>query len=65
MEGLPKLKLLLHCDVRSRKIDGVRVFDGENLVGAISLEDLKLIYEDRRQEMTPQDVEQKHGTSTT
>jgi hypothetical protein len=30
MEGLPKLKLLLYCDVRNGRVDGVRVFDGGN-----------------------------------
>jgi hypothetical protein len=27
MEGLPKLWLAVHCDVRSGKVDGIRVFD--------------------------------------
>jgi hypothetical protein len=64
MEGLPKLKLMVHCDVRTRRIDGLRCFDGEGLVGEISLEELRKVYEDWREEIATQDVESRYGTST-
>jgi hypothetical protein len=43
MEGIPKLRLMLHGDVRTGKIDGVRVFNGEELVGEIELEELNKV----------------------
>jgi len=65
MEGIPKLRLMLHGDVRTRRVDGIRVFDGQELVGEIEFEELKKVYEDWRKEMATQDVEQRHATSTT
>jgi hypothetical protein len=53
MEGLPKLRLMLHCDVSSRKIDGLRCFDGEKLLGEISLEEFERAYEEIKEAIRP------------
>ena len=42
--GMPKLKLRVHYDVTTKKVDGVRCFDGERLVGEIGLDELKRVY---------------------
>jgi hypothetical protein len=64
MDGLPKLRLVLHCDVRTRRIDGVRAFDGGELVGEIELgevvEAARLIDEDRGKAMEKVLVEARH-----
>jgi hypothetical protein len=65
MEGIPKLWLMLHGDVTSGKVDGLRVFNGDELVGEIELLELERIYANWRKEMATQDVEQRHATSTT
>jgi hypothetical protein len=38
--GVPNLKLHLHYNISTRRVDGLRVFQDDKVVGEISLEDL-------------------------